>query len=224
MGCINTHLTAKPSTELVNVHVDAISPIDEHMDAPIQIPLHLYPKQAKTLDQIFDMKGNLVIGKVVKVYDGDTITCIINNKNQWIKYRIRLSDIDTCELKLNTKNIQSDELLHANQSIECGKMAKARLIELITDGRIVYDTLNKDRSYPNTIDQLINDLNIFVKIKIEKYESKFGRQLGWIYRTDDQNQTISFNQILLDEHYAYPYNGGTKLTILEQLKLMNHTV
>jgi len=204
MGCINTRsLQAAPPEEQIELTPDQ------------------FPKQAKTLDQVFDMKGRIIVGKVVKVYDGDTITCIVNNMNQWIKYTIRLSDIDTCEMKINTKNMNNREIIDAGRSIICSKMAKARLIELITNGRIKYDIHNNDKAYPKLIDEMINDMDVFVKIKIEKYESKFGRQLGRIYGVDDTEYLVSYNQILLDEHHAYRYNGGTKLTILQQLQIVD---
>ena len=220
MGCINIKSIGSKSD---SKQEKSIISVESNTDSKQQESFELksYPNQAKSLDQIFDMKGQIVVGKVVKIYDGDTITCIIHNMGQWIKYKIRLSEIDTCEIKLNTKNMSSDEAVYAEQSIIFSRKAKARLIELVTDGRIQYDVNNNDRTYPNTIDQQLNDMNVFVKIKIEKYESKYGRQLGWIYGAMDPVCTLSFNQILMDDRLAYPYNGGTKLTIRQQLNALN---
>lgn len=230
MGCIFTHQNNDQPNDGLDTVSFSVKPVADNLidvslqSFPTDVSLQSFPKDAQSLDQIFDMKGQVVVAKVVKIYDGDTITCIINNMNQWIKYRIRLSDIDTCEMKLNAKNISPEDSPYIERSIRCGRVAKARLINLISCGRVVYDTENIDKTYPDTIDRLIKDLNIFVRIKIEKFESKYGRQLGWIYDLNDLNCARSFNQILLDEHYAYPYNGGSKLTILEQLKFLHQPI
>ncbi len=51
-------------------------------------------------------------------------------------------------------------------------------------------------------------------VKTEK-EGKFGRMLGWLYKTDED--TTSINQIMIDKGYAWAYDGGTKVRNLEDL-------
>ena len=51
-------------------------------------------------------------------------------------------------------------------------------------------------------------------VKTEK-EGKFGRMLGWLYKSE--NDTTSINQIMIDKGYAWAYDGGTKLRNLEDL-------
>jgi len=51
-------------------------------------------------------------------------------------------------------------------------------------------------------------------VKTEK-EGKFGRMLGWLYKTDED--TMSINQIMIDKGYAWAYDGGTKVRNLEDL-------
>ena len=51
-------------------------------------------------------------------------------------------------------------------------------------------------------------------VKTEK-DGKFGRMLGWLYKTDED--TMSINQIMIDKGYAWAYDGGTKLRNLEDL-------
>jgi len=51
-------------------------------------------------------------------------------------------------------------------------------------------------------------------VKTEK-EGKFGRMLGWLYKSE--TDTMSINQIMIDKGYAWAYDGGTKVRNLEDL-------
>jgi micrococcal nuclease len=51
-------------------------------------------------------------------------------------------------------------------------------------------------------------------VRTEK-DGKFGRMLGWLYKTDED--TMSINQIMIDKGYAWSYDGGTKEKNLEDL-------
>jgi micrococcal nuclease len=56
-----------------------------------------------------------------------------------------------------------------------------------------------------------------VVIKTEKMNSteKFGRILGWIYVNGD---TVSLNDMMINDGYAWGYMGDTKVKDFEQLK------
>lgn len=68
----------------------------------------------------FSLDGMVFMCRVIKVYDGDTITGIVKYNNNFYKLSIRLDGIDTCEKR--SKNIKIKE-----KAIE----ARNRLIELI---------------------------------------------------------------------------------------------
>ena len=51
-------------------------------------------------------------------------------------------------------------------------------------------------------------------VKTEK-EGKFGRMLGWLYKSEEDKMSI--NQIMIDKGYAWAYDGGTKVRNLEDL-------
>ena len=51
-------------------------------------------------------------------------------------------------------------------------------------------------------------------VKTEK-EGKFGRMLGWLYKSE--TDTKSINQIMIDKGYAWAYDGGTKEKNLDDL-------
>ena len=50
-------------------------------------------------------------------------------------------------------------------------------------------------------------------VRTEK-EGKFGRMLGWLYSDDDEK---SINQVMIDEGYAWAYDGGKKEKSFEEL-------
>ncbi len=51
-------------------------------------------------------------------------------------------------------------------------------------------------------------------VRTEK-DGKFGRMLGWLYKSEED--TMSINQIMIDKGYAWAYDGGTKVRNLEDL-------
>ena len=51
-------------------------------------------------------------------------------------------------------------------------------------------------------------------VKTEK-EGKFGRMLGWLYKSE--TDTTSINQIMIDKGYAWAYDGGSKEKNLDDL-------
>ena len=51
-------------------------------------------------------------------------------------------------------------------------------------------------------------------VKTEK-DGKFGRMLGWLYKSE--KDVTSINETMIDEGYAWAYNGGTKVRNLEDL-------
>ena len=44
---------------------------------------------------------------------------------------------------------------------------------------------------------------------------KYGRLLGWLYVGDEQ---VSINEKMIEEGYAWPYDGGTKQKNFEELR------
>ena len=51
-------------------------------------------------------------------------------------------------------------------------------------------------------------------VKTEK-AGKFGRMLGWLYKSE--KDVTSINEIMIDEGYAWAYDGGTKEKNLDDL-------
>ena len=113
--------------------------------------------------------------KVIKVYDGDTITVASKTTGTNIVYRfsVRLAGIDTPEM--TSKN----------------NVEKERAI-------FVRDRLN---------DLVFGKIVLLQNLSMEKY----GRILADIYLDD-----LHVNQYMIDNQYAYLYNGGKKQAFVEK--------
>ncbi len=143
-------------------------------------------------NQLLPPINEIIDVRVVDIYDGDTITCILNIYNGFYKYTVRLMGIDTCELK------SKDELQKCKANI-----AKNRLYNLITCKNInLGDNIRRAR-----IREILNTDVYLIKLKCVGLD-KYGRLLGYLY--DKNNINKSFNDILVEEKHAYVYFGGTK--------------
>lgn len=120
---------------------------------------------ATLLSDYFD--GKTLEGKVVSVYDGDTVKIIMNFNNEFIKFNCRLSGIDTPEIR--TKNTNEKKY---------GLLVRDKLREKI--------------------------LNKIVTVNCLKFD-KYGRLL---VRLNIDNECV--NDWLIENKYAFSYNGGTK--------------
>lgn len=152
------------------------------------------------------LNNKLLVARVVDIYDGDTMSCIINIYNDYFLFNVRLGDIDTCEIK--SKNIKCKE--KAQQAQNC-------LYELVT--KKTNDNIDITRKdLRSLLESEVYLVNILCGIL-----DKYGRLLGWIFDLENISQvkTQSFNHFLLSKKLAYLYQGDTKLTEEEQLKLFN---
>jgi endonuclease YncB( thermonuclease family) len=161
----------------------------------------------------FSLKGlfkeELVKARVVNIYDGDTITCILPINNKFYNFKIRLAEIDTCEIK--SKN-EENKILAIK--------AKKRLCQLIIPDFEFNDESNKELN--KELDKLLNEKCYIIKIRLGDFDL-YGRILGWLYDSKaDINTPIeqSFNNILIDEHFAYKYEGKTKLSETDQVEIL----
>ena len=59
------------------------------------------------------------------------------------------------------------------------------------------------------------DEELVIRTELVGGVGKYGRLLGWIYVGDD---TISLNEQMITEGYAWAYDGGTKQKDFEQLR------
>ena len=59
------------------------------------------------------------------------------------------------------------------------------------------------------------DDDLIIRTELDGGVGKYGRLLGWIYIGD---ATVSLNEKMIDEGYAWPYDGGTKNKNFEELR------
>jgi len=157
------------------------------------------------------LKGKCLKARVVNMYDGDTITCVLHLFGSFYKFSTRLSDIDTCEMK--SKNEET-------KSLAC--KAHNRLIQLITKSKtqLSLDVSKKE------VKKLFSDNTFCVTLLCDDFD-KYGRLLAWVFPDSCDESSCdkanSFNHTLLREKLAYSYGGATKLTEEEQALLLAHT-
>jgi len=143
------------------------------------------------------INGLKTYGRLIDVYDGDTIKVILPAFNSYYKFTLRLNGIDTCEMK-------SKQLEIKHYAIK----ARNKILELITN--------NTQVNTKKEIKELLES-NVYL-IWVECLESdKYGRVLANIYKDKD---TKSLSDILLEENLAYKYSGKTKLSENEILEIV----
>ena len=59
------------------------------------------------------------------------------------------------------------------------------------------------------------DDDLIIRTELDGGVGKYGRLLGWLYIGD---ATVSLNEKMIDEGYAWAYDGGTKNKNFEELK------
>lgn len=162
--------------------------------------IYKYQQHGGTNTPHFTLHGVSLYGRVCDVYDGDTVTLILEVDGAYRKFKARLNGIDTCEIKSKSSK---------NRELAC--KARLRLIELITDSTNANNPNKKDTK------KLFED-NVYV-VWVKCYEfDKYGRVLVDLF-TDEESPT-SFSQTLNEEHLAYTYQGDTKLTEEQQVEVL----
>tara|TARA_B100000287_G_scaffold425115_1_gene470907 strand:+ start:218 stop:685 length:468 start_codon:yes stop_codon:yes gene_type:complete len=59
------------------------------------------------------------------------------------------------------------------------------------------------------------DDDLIIRTELDGGVGKYGRLLGWCYIGD---ATVSLNEQMIDQGYAWPYDGGTKQKNFEELR------
>ncbi len=139
----------------------------------------------------FSLNGKNMWGKVVYVYDGDTVHIVFKINDNLVKFNCRLLGIDSSEII--SKNLQNHET---------GIKSRNYLISKVINIPIEKETMNK-----NEIKTLCSQSSKLVWIKAYHFD-KYGRLLVELF--DAPNSSKSFNQDMIDKKYAVKYNGGTK--------------
>ena len=118
--------------------------------------------------EVFSYEGLEISAKVVKVYDGDTITVVFYD-NGYKKFNMRMMGYDAPEIK-PLKNIENRDL-----HIRAATNARDYLARLIL-GKVVKIRLQKFEKYGRLLGEVIYHVNInnlmTDVIKCKKYDGK----------------------------------------------------
>lgn len=104
----------------------------------------------------FSLDGEIHFGKVVKVYDGDSITTVFKYNGEYRKWACRMSGIDTPELR-NSCTVEKIEAMKARDFLKdmiFGKVVEIRCGDFDKYGRLLV-TIYLDEI--NVNDLLIKD-------------------------------------------------------------------
>lgn len=157
----------------------------------------------------FSLNNMKTTARVVSVYDGDTLTVVLPVFSTFFKFNVRMSGIDTCEIK--SKSPKNKELAYR---------ARNRLFQLITGKAI--DANGIDSWKRKQVDEFLEADVYLVNIHCLEFD-KYGRLLATVYPvtpTDPSIPHISFSDTLLKDRLAYAYQGDTKLTEEDQVRLL----
>ena len=131
--------------------------------------------------------------KVIDVYDCDTCRIAMYVGNEIYQFVVRLQMVDSPEIRPRKST-------NANLERRAARIARTRMIELcVGESGLSHEPRKKTRRRCGVSRQLV---------RLEPAGmDKYGRVLGKLYMNDDPR---SINEILLDEGYVRPYNGGVR--------------
>ena len=139
-----------------------------------------------------------MLGKVVYVYDGDTVHIVFNINNKLTKFICRLAHIDSpeiCPKNIADKNLREKE-------IEAATKSRNYLIEIVSTIKI-----NDTKYTKQNCKELLASSNKLIWVKCFEFD-KYGRLLVELY--ENQSSIVSINKMMVDNNYAVSYEGGTK--------------
>ena len=153
----------------------------------------------------FTLKDKEFYAKVVNVYDADTCRTVFFLNDQLVKYTVRLKGLDSPEIRPPSSDIYREyQILEAKKS-------RNRLIQLCTTCKLELESkLTKTK-----IQKIINENQQIIKLKCYEFD-KYGRLLADLYYTENIENTEPtviekcINKQLIEEGYAYEYDGGKK--------------
>jgi len=151
----------------------------------------------------FTLNNQILNGKVVYVYDGDTVHIVFKIDNKLVKFNCRLLGIDTPEIA--PKNIVDKEL--KNQEILAAYKSRDYLISRVSNVLITKNKMNK-----NEVKKLLSKSTKIMCVKCYDFD-KYGRLLVELF--EDSNLVKSINQDMVDNKHALGYDGGTKTEFVQ---------
>lgn len=154
---------------------------------------------------LFSLSGQKTWARLVSVYDGDTVTLVVPVLGKLFKFKVRLSGIDTPEIRSKSEECR----IKAHQS-------RTRLIALF--GENMGSNWDGVADLKKTgMESYLNKNCVLVYMQCYEFD-KYGRLLADLYSSEKSK--TSFSEVLMAEGFAYPYHGDTKLTDTEQAQVL----
>lgn len=129
---------------------------------------------------------NIILGKVIKVYDGDTITIatkLINDMSEIYRFNVRLSGIDTPEIKSKNKNEK-----------EKAKIVRDNLSELILN-KIVHVKNIKTEKYGRLLANVFyGDIDISEWLLEKSFALKYNGGTKQLWNDENLNNIKGVNK------------------------------
>jgi endonuclease YncB( thermonuclease family) len=142
------------------------------------------------------LENQIIYGRVISIYDGDTITVLVKIDNNYCKWSVRLYELDTCEMKTKDEKLK-----------DLAIKAKLLLYKLITN-------IEEDLDDSKKMNHFLENNIIIVKLKTYGLD-KYGRILASVYKKDDDiEKHKSFSEIIIENKLGYNYDGCTKKDML----------
>jgi endonuclease YncB( thermonuclease family) len=138
----------------------------------------------------FTLAGLSSWARVVDVYDGDTLTCIVPLLERFYQITFRLNGIDTNELKNKNEQLKKQAYLARHQV----------LVYMCPEYNLLPECERKD------IQQFLKQNQIVVWLKCYEHD-KYGRVMADVFSSPNSE---SLTDLLLNQGLGYEYHGGTK--------------
>ena len=129
---------------------------------------------------LFSLRGKTLLAKAVDVYDGDTATFCVYLSGELCKFKMRLSGIDTPEMR------PSRSSPHRDDEKKAAKYVRNRLLQLVTDQDV---ELEKNYS-KREIATMLSENRKLVHLSCGK-AGKFGRTLVHVFLDEANNLIIN---------------------------------
>jgi endonuclease YncB( thermonuclease family) len=140
----------------------------------------------------YSLKGKKLTGKVVYVYDGDTVHIVFYIMNSFVNFICRLDGIDTPELCPKNNNI-----LEKNAGIKSRNYLISKVVNNLSEP--ISEIITK-----KDIKKICEKSTKLITVNCGDFD-KYGRLLVELF---DNNLCI--NQAMIDNKFAIAYDGGTK--------------
>ena len=105
---------------------------------------------------------------------------------------------------------------------ELFKKERVRVAGVDTPEKRTRDLEEKELGYDATnwlkgkLEEVLEgDEELIIRTELKGGVGKYGRLLGWLYIGDE---LVSLNEQMIEEGYAWPYDGGTKQKDFEELR------